>query len=58
MDMGAMARKVYSTFPTAQALLKPYYQNAYGHISAEKQSVYSTTPADWAMFTKHCYYYY
>ena len=51
--------KGYSTFPEAPALLEPHHQIVLvsypGHSlggsypSAEKQSVYSTAPADWAM---------
>ena len=60
VDLGAMAIKGYSTFPKAPALLEPHHQIIYCHIqdtrwgggsypSAEKQSVYSTAPADWAI---------
>ena len=59
VDLEAMAMKGYSAFPKAPALLEPYHQIIYCHIrtlvvggvsypSAEKQSVYSTAPADWA----------
>ena len=55
-----MAMKGYSTFPKALALLEPHNQIVLCHIqnnrlewgsypSAEKQSVYSTTPANWVM---------
>ena len=60
VDLGAMVMKWYSTFPKAPALLKPspsdYLVSYPGHLfggrrsypSAEKQSVYSAAPADWA----------
>ena len=58
VDQGEMAMKGYSTFPKVAALMKPYHQIVLCHIqdtylgesypSAEKQSVYSTAPADWA----------
>ena len=50
--------KGYSAFPKAPALMKPLYQIFLSHVrtligrvsypSAEMQSVYSTTPANWA----------
>ena len=50
--------KEYSAFPKVPALLEPHPQIVQNHIpgysfgesypSAEKQSVYSTAPADWA----------
>ena len=60
LDMGVMSMKEYSAFPKAPALLEPHHQIVLGHIqdtcwrwgsypSAEKQSVYSTAPADWAI---------
>ena len=58
VDLEAMARKGYSAFPKAPALLEPHHQIVKCHIqdtrfegsysSAEKQSVYSTAPADGA----------
>ena len=58
MDLGAIAIKGYSLFPKAPALLEPHHQIVQCHIqdtrwgvltpSAEKQSVYSTAPADCA----------
>ena len=55
--------KGYSTFPKVPALLEPHHQIVYCHIqdtrcggsypSAEKQPVYSTAPADWAMKRFH-----
>ena len=56
----AVAMKGYSAFPKAPALLETSppdclesYQNTRcgvgGYSSVEKQSVYSTAPADWAM---------
>ena len=58
VDLGAMAIKGYSSFTKAPALLEPHHQIVWCHIqdthwgrsypSAEKQSVYSTAPADWA----------
>ena len=61
VDLGAMAMKGYSAFPKTPALLEPHHQMVLvsypGHSlggdsypSAEKQSVYSTAPADWAKF--------
>ena len=62
-DLEAMTMKGYSAFLKAPALLEPYYQFVKCHIrdthwlggesypSAEKQSVYSTAPDDWAVFT-------
>ena len=53
-----MAMKKYSTFPKAPVLLEPHHQIVKCHIqdplwwsfpSAEKQSVYSTAPANWEM---------
>ena len=51
-----MAIKGYSAFPKAQALQEPHHQIVQypGHSSeetcpsAEMQSIYSTSPADWA----------
>ena len=45
--------KGYSAFPKAPALLKPHHHNRTlvgggSYPSAEKQSVYSTAPANWA----------
>ena len=59
VDLGAMAIKGYSAFPKAPAPLEPHHLTVQRHMqdtrwgggscaSAEKQSVYSTTPADWA----------
>ena len=60
MDLGAMAMKRYSAFPKAPALLEPHHQIVFvffvisrtfvdwSYPYAEKQSVYSTAPADWA----------
>ena len=50
--MGAMAMKGCSTFPKALALLEAHYQIVGGgsYSSAEVQSVYSTSPADWAIY--------
>ena len=59
-DLKAMAMKEYSVFPKAPALVEPHNQIVLCHIqdtrcvcvegrsyfSAEKQSVYSTTPTD------------
>ena len=61
VDLGAMAMKGYSAFPKVPALLEPHQQIVYCHIqdtrwrvgsypSAEKQSVYSIAPADWAIY--------
>ena len=58
VDLGAIAMKGWSAFPKAPALLELHHQIVYCHIldtiwgqvsdfSAEKQSVYSTTLADW-----------
>ena len=44
VDLRAMAMKGYSAFPKAPALLEPRHQ------TAEEQSMYSTTPAYWAIF--------
>ena len=59
VDLGAMAMKGCSTFPQAPASLESHYQIVLCHIqdtrcgesysSAEKQSVYSTAPADLAI---------
>ena len=59
VNLGAMAMKGCSTFPKAPALLEPQYQIVLYHIqdshcrgslsSAEKQSVYSTLPVNWAI---------
>ena len=58
VDLGAMAIKGYSAFPKVPRLLEPHHQTVYSHKqdtrwgsdpSAEKQSVYSTAPVDWAM---------
>ena len=61
MDLGAMAMKGCSEFPKAPASLEPHYQIVECHmsdtrrggsyLSTEKQSVYSTVPADWANFS-------
>ena len=60
VDLGAMAMKGYSTFPKAPTLLEPHHQifnvisrtlvGGGSYPSAEKQSVYSTAPADWANY--------
>ena len=62
VDLEAMAMKGYSAFLKAPASLEPHHQIVLCHIvgwmgfglylSAEKQSVYSTAPADWATFLK------
>ena len=56
VDVGVMAIKEYSAFPKAPALLEPHHQifsvisralvGGGSYPSAEKQSVYSTAPAD------------
>ena len=59
VDLGAMAMKGYSAFPKDPALLELHHWIVLCHIqdtrwgmesypSAEKQSVYSTAPPDWA----------
>ena len=58
VDLGAMVIKEYSAFPKAPVLLEPHsrlfsviIQDTCwwgSYLSAEKQLVYSTTPADWA----------
>ena len=56
VDLAAIAMKGYSAFPNVPALLEPHHQIVLCHIqhthggypSPEKQSVYSTAPADWA----------
>ena len=63
VDQGVMAMKGYSTFPEAPELklhhpkivLYPGYlfEDGVGcgtYLSAEMQPVYSTAPADWAVF--------
>ena len=49
-----MAMKGYSAFLKAPALLKPHHQIVYvisrTYPSAEKQSVYSTAPANRAIY--------
>ena len=60
VDLGAMAMKECSAFPKAPASLEPHHQIVLCHIpdtrwggsypSAEVQSVYSTSPADWAIY--------
>ena len=64
VDLGAMAMKGYSVFPKTPALLEPHYDIVINviigtlvgglgsYLSIEKQSVYSTTPADWAISQK------
>ena len=62
MDLGAMAMKGYYTFPNAPASLEPHHKIIYpGHSllgggesysSAEKQSVYSKVPPDWATLSR------
>ena len=59
VDLGVMAMKGYTAFAKVSPLLDPHYQMVYFHIqdtcceveefypSVEKQSVYSTAPADW-----------
>ena len=58
VDLGALAMKEYSAFLKAPALLEPHQRIALCHkqdtrsgegsySSTEKQSVYSTVPADW-----------
>ena len=59
VDLGEMAIKGYSAFSKAPALLEPHHQIVWCHNqdtrwggsypSTEKQSVYSTAPADWAI---------
>ena len=55
VDMGAMAMKEYSAFSKALVLLEPHYQivlDTHGrgsYPSTEKQSAYSTAPADRAV---------
>ena len=58
VDLGAMAMKGLSAFPKAPASLEPHHQIVLCHIqdthggsypSAEVQSVYSTTPANWTI---------
>ena len=60
VDLGAMAMKGCYIFPKAAALLEPYHQCLVSNPGyslggsypfAEVQSVYSTAPADWAIFT-------
>ena len=61
-----MAMKGYSAFPKAPALLERHHQIVYCHIqdtrwggsypSAEKQSVYSTAPADCEVFEFERFY--
>ena len=59
VNLAAMAKKGYLTFPIAPALKEPHHQIIQCYIqdarfewvsypSAEKQSVYSTASADWA----------
>ena len=55
VDLGAMTKERYSTFPKGRTLLKSNHLVSYpGHsfsesyLSAEGQSVYPTAPADWA----------
>ena len=60
VDLGVMPMKEYSALPKAPALLKPHYQIVLCHTQdtqrrgsypfAEMQSVYSTAPADWALY--------
>ena len=60
VDFGVMAIKEYSTFPKAPALVEPHNEIVQCHIqvthgggsypSIEVQSVYSTAPADWAIY--------
>ena len=55
-NLGAMAMKGYSAFPKAPALLEPRHQivvlsrtlvcGGGSYSAAEKQTVYSTAPAD------------
>ena len=59
VDLGAMSVKEYSAFPKAPALHEPIirlFSVISGHSlsggPAEKQSVYSTAPADWASYLK------
>ena len=69
VDLGVMAMKGYSTFSKAPPLLEPHHQivlcpiqdTRWGGVgsypSAEKQSVYFTAPANWAIETwsqKNC----
>ena len=57
VDLGAMAMKGYSAFPKAPAsdCLVSYSGHSLGesYPCAEKQSVYSTAPADWAKRYNH-----
>ena len=57
VDLGVMAMKGCSAFPKAQETLEPHHHclvSYPGHLlgksypSAERQSVYSTAPANWA----------
>ena len=62
VDLGAMVMKRYSAFSKSSSTagtspsdcLVPYPGHSLGgegsYLSAEKQSVYSTAPADWASF--------
>ena len=63
VDLGAMAIKGYSAFPQNFSIagtspsdcLVSYPEHSLGvgsYPSAEKQLVYSTAPADWAMLLK------
>ena len=65
VDLGAMAMKGYSAFPKAPALLESHHEifsvisrtlvgGGGAYPSAEKQSVYSTAPADWAIHRVKC----
>ena len=55
VDLGAIAMKGYSAFPKAQTSPSDCFVSYLGHSlggsypSAEKQSVYSTAPANWAI---------
>ena len=57
VDLGVMAMKGCSAFPKALALLKPHHQIVYpGHLLwgvfplCRDAVMYSTAPADWAIF--------
>ena len=56
---GSDGNKGYSAFPQALELLEPHHQIVWtivcggSYPSAEKQSVYSTTPADWTNWERN-----
>ena len=65
VDLGAMAMKGLSAFPQSSGItgtlpsrclvLYPGYSLGESYPSAEMQSVYSATPADWVSDCKHHY---